>query len=108
MTVVTSLPSKGLYTYICYTSLYIHMYVYIYAICYILYKYVYKCFLCTGVEVVRLSGFRDLGSDLFREANLCCHLTRSADASPAARDTEHLVGAHLYPLILKKTSGCLS
>ena len=30
-----------------------------------------------------------------RKTDLCCHLTRSADASPAARDTEHLVGVSL-------------
>ena len=65
------------------------------------------CFFGYGVEVARLSGFRDLDSDLFREADLCCHLTRCAIASPAAKDTEHLVGAHLYPLILIKTSGLL-
>ena len=64
------------------------------------------CFLWSGVEIARLSGFRDL-SDLFRKANLCCHLTRCAAASPAAKDTEHLVGAHLGPLILIKTSGLL-
>ena len=30
-----------------------------------------------------------------RKTDLCCHLTRSVDASPAARDTEHLVGVSL-------------
>ena len=37
-----------------------------------------------------------------RKPDLCCHLTRCAIASPAARDTEHLVGDSLELLKLSK------